>query len=523
MSTRSELTRSLRETRPADHAHLWNWTYGFTGLKVARNHVCRGHAAPFDFVATQLLERPSAIAALGPRGGGKSFLAALCVHIESRFQPLSTCVLGGAKSQSRQIYDGLKRLVLDGRGPAGSERDTVARLLESKGEYRNGSDVSILACSPTSVRGPHVQSLKLDEVDEIDPELREDALGMATSSSIASSSVMYTSTWHKVGGPMGAIVERGRAGEFPFFEWCVFDVLEHCPESRSGPRIGGDALYAKCPECPLVRWCHAERDRNGDEALAKLSDGHYAIDALIQKTVHVSGRVFDADYLCRGPRGGGVFFPEFNRATHVSESAAYDPKLPAHLAIDSGVFTAALWIQVRRGPEPLVTVFGEFAAEGRAAEENAEVIAEHSRELLGRIPERVSTDPAGGARNAIGPTVTSIYLHAGLRGKSGLENWPSFPGSVADGLARLEALISPADGRTRLLIHPSCRRLVVALEQYARAKRGGQWQDYAQDPQHPHEDLIDTLRCALAIEFPDGLTAPIAKILRPSELIYGIR
>ena len=36
--------------------------------------------------------------------------------------------------------------------------------------------VSILAAGPTSVRGLHVPSLTLDEVDEIEPDIRDSAI-----------------------------------------------------------------------------------------------------------------------------------------------------------------------------------------------------------------------------------------------------------------------------------------------------------------------------------------------------------
>ena len=54
------------------------------------------------------------------------------------------------------------------------------------------------------------------------------------------------------------------------------------------------------------------------------------------------------------------------------------------------------------------------------------------------------------------------------------------------------------------MIHPRCRRLILAMQCYARARRANQWMDYAEDPQHPHEDLIDPLCDALKLEFPES-------------------
>jgi hypothetical protein len=115
-------------------------------------------------------------------------------------------------------------------------------------------------------------------------------------------------------------------------------------------------------------------------------------------------------------------------------------------------------------------------------------------------------DPAGSARTAVGPTVRGEYERAGLQGRNGLENWPM--GSKADGLQLVEALLRSADGTVNLTIHPRCRRLITALQCYARARRAGQWMDYPEDPQHPHEDLIDPLCGGLKLELPEGRTPP---------------
>jgi hypothetical protein len=60
------------------------------------------------------------------------------------------------------------------------------------------------------------------------------------------------------------------------------------------------------------------------------------------------------------------------------------------------------------------------------------------------------------------------------------------------------------------MVHPRCKRVLTAFQCYARAKLSSQWTDYAEDPQYPHEDLIDTLAGGLKLEFPQGQTPPPA-------------
>jgi hypothetical protein len=494
---------AARQVRPTTSRQLWHWIHAYLGVSIPVHPVCAGHTSLFDLFARQFLERPSLALWHGPRGSGKSFLSAIETHLTSRFHARhGTRILGGSLSQSEQIYEALKEAVHDGRGQYASDADTLDRLLKTEVYYRNGSQVSLLAASPTSVRGPHVPSLKLDEVDEIDADIRESAIGMAMEKHGCRSSVLMTSTWHRVAGPMAELMERGRSGAFPVDTFCVFEALERCPQERSGPN------YEKCPECPIMQWCHSDRDSDPlGRPKAKRSCGHYKIDSLIQKAKAVSQRVFESDYLSLRPKASGIWFTAFDEARHVKPTAEYDPHCPVHVAIDPGVHTGAVWLQVRPrvdGRGSRVNVFADYFAEGLSAETNAQEIREKTRELCGTGVgrQRVSLDPAGSARTAVGPTVRGEYERAGLKGRNGLESWPM--GKKADGLQLIEALLQSADQTVNLTIHPRCRRLITAFQCYARARQNNQWMDYALDPQHPHEDLIDPLAGALKLEFPQG-------------------
>ena len=293
---------------------------------------------------------------------------------------------------------------------------------------------------------------------------------------------------------------------FPVDTFCVFEVLERCPDERSGPGL------EHCPQCPIVRWCHADIDAHASGLpKAKRSNGHYTIDSLVQKVKGVSERVFESDYLCLRPKAAGVWFTTFDESVHVTEDAEYESFRPIHVAVDSGVHTGAVWFQVRPRYDDgySVNVFADYFAEGLSAETNARAILAVSSTRCGvSMPynARISTDPAGNARTAIGPTVRGEYERAGLKGRNGLEGWPNT--KKVDGLQLLEALLQSADGSVSLTIHPRCRSLILALQSYTRAKRGTQWMDYAEDPQHPHEDLVDPLVGGLKLEFPEGRTPP---------------
>ena len=174
MTTIHPMMRTVRDKPPQSRRDLYFWIRQFTGLRIPRHAVCAGHSSPFELFSRQVLERPSLALWHGPRGSGKSFLSAIDTHLRSRFNPRhETRILGGSQAQSEQIYKALSEVIRAARGACGGDAATLTRLLKTEAIYQNGSHVAILAASPTSVRGPHVQSLKLDEVDEIDPDIRE--------------------------------------------------------------------------------------------------------------------------------------------------------------------------------------------------------------------------------------------------------------------------------------------------------------------------------------------------------------
>ena len=481
---------------PEEEESLRLWLAERHDIRLAAEPVCCDHVAPWTIFAELYFRRPAVALVLGPRGGGKSYLSALHTHLESRRYPrFETRILGGSLSQSEQVYRALADVSGHGWGCDTPADPAIAKLLKDRALYKNGSEAQVLAASSTSVRGPHVPSLKLDEVDEIDPECREAAMGMCMNRRGMSASVLMTSTWHKVGGPMEELMARARGGDFPLYEFCIFEVLERCPDSRSG------AALEKCPACPLMKWCHSDRDQHPEgKPKAKRSNGHYAIDALIQKVHAISVRTFEADYLCLGPKGAGLWFPGFDPAVHVSARAEYDPALQVKLAVDTGVRTGAVFFQVAVSGtgEEEIRVFADYFAEGVAALENARAIRRVAADRCRGWIHTSLTDPAGGVRTAIGPTVLGEYLRGGLD----LKPWPL--GSVTDGLALLESFLQPAGRGPGLLIHPRCIELIRSFRNYRRAKHGGQWLDYPEDPQHPFEDLVDALRGGLRASFPEG-------------------
>lgn len=492
------------------------------GVNLPTEPVCQGHTSPAEIVRMRIDDRPDLSFVHGPRGGGKSFCSAYATHMDSiRYQNHGTKILGGSLAQSGQIYSALRTFDRFNE----HEASLFSSFTKTQATYGcTNSEVSILAASRTSVRGPHVPTLCLDEVDEIDDDIRQDALGMCMEMNGATASVAMTSTWHRVGGPAGELIESGRAGAFPVYTFCIFDVLQRCSAERSGRATGDSDLYEKCPECPIRKWCHSEVIDGLPKA--KRSSGHSSISTLIQKTKGVGPRVFESDYLCLGPKSAGQWFTGFDEALNVSLDAEYDPNLSVHRSVDSGVHSGAVFVQLVdvRG-RPRFHVFADYYAydpPGKAFQVGLDLLALGVERCGAMASEaaRFSTDSAGGAANPVGETVLAQYELAGITGRHGIEQWPKFPGSLLNSLALLDAFVCSADGFRGVLIHPRCRHLIDAFKTYKRAKRQGQWIETPEELQHPSSELIDALRGAIAIEFPDSLKPPVNYTQVPSSSIF---
>lgn len=486
------------------------------GLKIPVLPVCEGHQSPAYMAAQLVYDRPMQSLWRGPRGGGKSLIAGFANYLLGQQYPdFEAKILGGSQAQSEQIYRAMD-LFRKNR----PEIDAIREMLKTEATFWHpddrslrGAHIQMLAASDKSVRGPHVPQLNLDEVDEIENAIREHAYGMAVAKGNLSASISMTSTWHKVSGPMAELFKEGEEGKFPVGTFCMFDVLERCPEERSGPDL------EKCPACPLMEWCHADRDRHPQGLpKAKRSCGHYSIDAFIQKTF-LSRRVFECDYLCYEPRAEGAWFIDFAENLHCTEDADYRGDMPFHCSIDPGVHTGAVWFQWRKTYDGHidVNVFGDYYAEHLSAGASAHAMAiiDRTSELTGQPIQgsKVSMDPAGRQSNAVGPTVVGEYKRMGCYGvpTPTIYDWPylGMGRPKTDNLQLVESLLKDATGRVGIKIHPRCKHLIAALKGYARAQSpSGQWLDRPVDPQHPHEETVDALSGGLSLEFPKGLVAP---------------
>jgi hypothetical protein len=275
-----------------DAGELLKFIQAFWGLKLPRAKVCPEHTPPAEYVTAAFFEEVQNCVCWANRGGGKTLNGAMVTWLDSVFKPgCETKILGGSLEQSQKMYSHIQE-----RFATSSFTHLVqGEMLKTFTKMAGGGSIQILTASSKSVRGPHPQKLKLDEVDEIDPELYEAALFIPQTARKIQASIQIYSTMHKAYGLMNRVITEAAESGFRIFKWCIFDVMEKC--------VGRD-----CEDCALWEDCGG-RARN--------ADGFIKIDDAITKKRMASREAWEAEALCLMPSQEGLIYREFDPSIHV--------------------------------------------------------------------------------------------------------------------------------------------------------------------------------------------------------------
>jgi len=274
----------------------------FWGVHIPRAKVCPDHTPPAEYIINSFFETVRDSVCWANRGGGKTFNGALVTWLDSLFKShCETKILGGSGEQSLRMYEQILSLLTP---PFQHLVDGEA--LRTRTHLVNGSNIQILTASTKSVRGPHPQKLRLDEIDEFEDRIYEAALLIPKSAMGIRASVQIYSTMHKAYGLMNRVVTEAAESGYRIFKWCVFDVMEKC--------TGRD-----CTICALQEDCQG-RARN--------ADGFYPIEDAISAKRKVSQQTWESEMLCRMPSQEGLIYKEFDISVHVVDDPFLDDPTP---------------------------------------------------------------------------------------------------------------------------------------------------------------------------------------------------
>lgn len=203
---------------PQDDDELWHYIRVVWGISVPRVRVCKNHCAPFEALADAYFGRHPVSIWKASRGfGGKSTLMGTLCVVEAATLGAQVTVLGGSAAQSQRVHEVTHELWYGDLAPKGLLDGDPTKFTT---RLKNGAWIVALMASQKSVRGPHPQRLRLDEVDEMDLELFEAAQGQPMDARGLRSQTVVSSTHQYPDGTMTELLRRGNEKGWGLYEWC---------------------------------------------------------------------------------------------------------------------------------------------------------------------------------------------------------------------------------------------------------------------------------------------------------------
>ena len=203
---------------PQDDEELWHYIRVVWGMTIPRLAVCKNHRAPFDALADAYFGRSPVTVWKASRGfGGKSTLMGVLAAIEAATLGAQITILGGSAAQSQRVHEVTHEMWHSELSPSGLLDSDPTRFTT---RLNNGAWIVALMASQKSVRGPHPQRLRLDEVDEMDLALFEAAQGQPMDGRGIRSQTVISSTHQYPDGTMTELLKRANEKGWPVYEWC---------------------------------------------------------------------------------------------------------------------------------------------------------------------------------------------------------------------------------------------------------------------------------------------------------------
>lgn len=208
---------------PETDDELYQLVKALWGVTIPRNKVCPDHIAPFEAFADAYFGRDGSISLWhGSRGlSGKSFMLSVLGITKAFLLGADTNMLGGSLAQSTNIHEHM-RAALD-------SENAPRYMIESEGNYliklNNRARIRPLTASQKTVRGPHPPFLILDEIDEMDEDILNAALGQPMpqvnylGQTIRPYSVLC-STWQNSDGTFEHKLREFQEKGLPVKTWC---------------------------------------------------------------------------------------------------------------------------------------------------------------------------------------------------------------------------------------------------------------------------------------------------------------
>ena len=213
---------------PTDKDELWELVRVMWGVRLPRERVCDGHVAPFDaFSEAYFGNLANWVLWYGSRGTGKSLMLAILALTKAATMDINVTLLGGSMAQSQNVHEHVENLMLAPFAP----RHAVVKQVKTELKFTLGNWIRPLPASQRTVRGPHPQMTLLDEIDEMEKDVYDAAMGQAMRKPNArgyevDEMVVASSTWQNPIGTFQEVRDEALRNGMPVRTWCWREVVK---------------------------------------------------------------------------------------------------------------------------------------------------------------------------------------------------------------------------------------------------------------------------------------------------------
>lgn len=209
---------------PQTDDELWMLVATLWNVEIPRTPVCPGHSSPFHAFAEAFFARSPISVWKASRGfGGKTTLMGTLALTESAILGAEITILGGSAAQSLRVHEVVQESMASPFAPADMLAKEPTRYDTT---FTNGGHVRALTASQRSVRGPHPQRLRLDEIDEMEIEIFDASMGQPMNSKSVMAQTVASSTHQYPDKTMTEILKRAKRNMWPVHEWCYRETIE---------------------------------------------------------------------------------------------------------------------------------------------------------------------------------------------------------------------------------------------------------------------------------------------------------
>jgi hypothetical protein len=209
---------------PRNNDELWWFVLATWGVAIPRVAVCEGHCAPFDAFADAFFARSSIAIWKASRGfGGKTQLLSILGMTELVALGAFVTILGGSGAQSQRVHETMSEAW---HFPGAPKHLLIKEPTRFETYLKNGGKARTLMASSKSVRGPHPQRMRMDEIDEMELPILTAAQGqpmrkksLITGDMIETNTV-FSSTHQYPDGTMTAMLREAEERGWRVYHWC---------------------------------------------------------------------------------------------------------------------------------------------------------------------------------------------------------------------------------------------------------------------------------------------------------------